>query len=115
MTDNGHMVVPEGEDVGVVWADLDPVGSPFMIGCVSNRFTAVCRYVVCLLVDFLRADHAPQFHFIELSRGPLFAFLAPATALVPSDRLPISRHTMAMATFCGPLPESARWLQPPPR
>jgi hypothetical protein len=46
MTDNGQLVVPEGSDVGVIWSDTDPVGSPFMIGCVSNRFTAVCRYVV---------------------------------------------------------------------
>jgi PQQ-like domain len=43
MSDQGNMMVPEGE-LAILWADRDPVGSPYMVGCASNGVTAVCSF-----------------------------------------------------------------------
>jgi PQQ-like domain len=43
MSDQGNMMVPEGE-LDILWADRDPVGAPYMVGCASNGITAVCSF-----------------------------------------------------------------------
>ena len=90
MTDNGQLVVPEGSDVGVIWSDTDPVGSPFMIGCVSNRFTAVCRYVVvCRLSVIMFLPFNVKIDFLAIKfLWQVFEFLAVPCLALPCLAMP---------------------------
>lgn len=67
-------MAPEG-DIGIVWRDQEPIGSPFMLGCASNAWTVCCRYVFSpsFVTTFFDAFVAHFHALFRISFGPLGA------------------------------------------